>query len=97
MFLNWFLPSSLHQLGEPFVYALMDDLLIEAFNFPKPSPAVRRLVEGALKLRSRAVRMMPERRAPRLRSEMRHRTYPDGYRTEELGPPPSGRSIKPSA
>jgi hypothetical protein len=49
---------------------------------------MRRLVEGALRLRSRAVRLLPERRSPRLRSEMRHRTYPRGYHTAELGPPP---------
>jgi len=89
MLLAWFLPKSLWPLGNPFVYALMDDRLLEAFGFPKPSAATRRLVEGALRMRSRLVRLLPERRAPRLRSVMKHRTYPNGYRTEELGPPPA--------
>jgi len=89
MLLAWFLPKPLWPLGNPFVYALMDDRLLEAFGFPKPAATVRGLTEGSLRARSRLVRMLPERRTPRLRSQMPHRTYPDGYRTEELGPPPA--------
>jgi hypothetical protein len=88
VFLSWLLPKPLWKLGQPFVYALMDDRLCEAFGFPQPSTAMRRLVEGSLRLRSRVVRFLPERRQPFSRSEMQHRSYPQGYRTEELGPPP---------
>jgi hypothetical protein len=88
MFLDWFLPRSLHGLGKPVVHALMDEPLLAAFGFPEPGPAIRAIVTNALRLRSRVVRMLPERRAPRLRSEMRHRTYPSGYQTGQLGPPP---------
>ncbi len=87
MFLAWFLPQPLWKLGEPFVYALLDDRLLEAFGFPKPSAALRRLVGGALRTRARLVRLLPERKQPHLRSELKHRTYPQGYHTEELGPP----------
>ena len=87
MFLSWFLPAPLRRLGEPAIYALMDDLLLEAFGFPRPSPAMRRLVEGALKARAGIVRLLPERRRPRMRTAMKHRSYPRGYRIEELGPP----------
>jgi hypothetical protein len=87
MLLTWFLPKPLWKLGEPFVYALLDDWLLAAFGFPKPSAALRRLVEGALRTRARLVRLLPERSQPHLRSELKHRTYPSGYRTEELGPP----------
>jgi hypothetical protein len=90
LFLSWLLPKPMWKIGEPFVYALMDDRLLEAFGFPKPSAAMRKLVEGALRTRSRFVRLLPERGKPRLRSEMKHPTYPNGYRTEELGPPPFG-------
>jgi hypothetical protein len=90
LFLSWLLPKPMWKFGEPFVYALMDDRLLEAFGFPRPSATMRKLVEGALRTRSRFVRLLPERGKPRLRSEMKHRTYPDGYRTEELGPPPFG-------
>ncbi len=87
VFLSWLLPKPLWKLGEPFVYALMDDKLCTAFGFPKPSPVMRGLVEGTLRMRARLVRILPERRRPFSRSEMRHRSYPQGYRTEELGPP----------
>lgn len=90
LFLSWLLPKPMWKIGAPFVYALMDDRLLEAFGFPKPSAAMRKLVEGALRTRSRLARLLPERGKPRLRSEMKHRTYPSGYRSEELGPPPFG-------
>lgn len=87
MLLAWFLPKPLWKLGEPFVYALMDDRLCTAFNFPAPSKGMRQLVESVLRARSQCVRWLPARLQPRLRSALRHRSYPHGYRTEELGPP----------
>jgi len=44
------------------------------------------LVEGALRLRARLIRLLPERKRPRLRTGPRRPTYPQGYRVEELGP-----------
>ena len=66
---------------------IMDDPVIEGFGFPKPSPAMRAVVTAALRLRARMLRLLPARRRPFLRTEMRHRSYPNGYRIEELGPP----------
>jgi len=86
LLLGWLLPAPLRRLGEPAVYAMMDEPLLEAFRFPKPSPALRRVVEGALTLRSRVVAVLPERDHPRLRTQMKRPTYPHGYRVEELGP-----------
>ena len=86
MFLSWFLPAPLRRLGEPAIYAMLDEPLLEAFGFPKPSPALRRLVESALKMRGRLIRLLPERRQPRLHTGPRRPTYPKGYRIEELGP-----------
>ncbi len=65
---------------------MMDDTLLTAFGFPRPPALLRRLVEGALKGKARIVRRLPGRRRPRMRTEMKHRTYPEGYRIEELGP-----------
>ena len=87
LFLSWLLPKPLWKLGEPFVYALMDDRLCAAFGFPQPSKSTRGLVDGALRLRARVVRQLPERRQAFYRSEMKHRSYPNGYCTEDLGPP----------
>lgn len=86
LFLGWFLPPPLWPLGRPALHAMMDDPLLEACGFPKPSPALRRAVQGSLRARSRLVRQLPERRTPYLRTERRSRTYPRGYRIEALGP-----------
>jgi hypothetical protein len=86
LFLSWYLPKPLRRLGEPAVYAMMDEPLLDAFGFPKPPDALRRLVQGSLRMRGRMVRWLPERRRPFLRTKMRNRTYPQGYEIEELGP-----------
>jgi hypothetical protein len=89
MFLDWLMPRPLHRVGAPVVHALMDAPLLAAFGFPEPGPRLRAMVAGALRLRSRAAWLLGERSRPRLRSELRHRSYPRGWRTEELGPPPA--------
>jgi hypothetical protein len=87
MFLAWF-PGVPRRLGAPTIHALMDDSLLEAFGFPKPSRAVRAAVEGALRGRARAVALLPPRRRPRLRVKRRTRTYGRAWHLEQLGPPP---------
>jgi len=86
LFASWF-PRPLHPLVRRAIYALLDDNVIKAFGFPAPSPLLRRVVPAALRLRARALRLVPRRRRPRLRTEMRHRSYPAGYRIDQLGPP----------
>jgi hypothetical protein len=81
------IPGLPRSLGTRGICAVLDERLLVALDLPRPTPAERRAVEGALKLRARAVRLLPPRRSPRLRTRMRRRTYPDGYRVEELGPP----------
>jgi len=87
LMLGWYLPKALRGVGEPFVFALMDDPLIEAFHFPKQSAALRKFVASALSLRGKIVRMLPPRHKPRLLTEQKNRTYPQGYEIEKLGPP----------
>ena len=86
MFASWF-PRFLGPLVRRSMYAIMDDPAIEGFGFPKPSPFMRAVVTAALRLRARLLRLLPARRRPFLRTEMRRRSYPNGYRIEELGPP----------
>jgi hypothetical protein len=86
MFLDWF-PGVPRSVGRPLVHALLDEPLLDALGFPHPSPRLRRLVEGGIRARSQAVRFLPPRRRPRLRTLERHRTYPRGYELETLGPP----------
>jgi hypothetical protein len=71
--------------------ATMDDALLDAFAFPHPSRAVRGLVRGGLRLRGRVVRFLPPRTDPFFaRQPPQVRSYPDGYRVEDLGTFPAG-------
>jgi hypothetical protein len=90
LFVGW-MPRPFAPVVRRVIYALLDDPLVDAFGFPRPSGLMRRLVEGALRLRARALRWLPTRRRPRFRTEMRHPTYPDGYTIEQLGPPEFGK------
>jgi len=86
LFAGWFpyLPSPVVRSA---IYALLDAPLIEGFGFPEPSRLMRWLVPAALRLRARVVGLLPPRRRPRLRTEMKHPSYPTGYTIEQLGPP----------
>jgi hypothetical protein len=68
------------------VHALLDDRLLEALGLPRPAPWFRRFVEAGLRGRARIVRLLPSRRRPRLRTLDRHRSYPNGYELDALGP-----------
>jgi hypothetical protein len=83
------IPGLPRQLGARAIHALLDEPLLDALGLPKPTVAERYAAEASLRLRARAVRLLPRRRRPRMRTEMRRRTYPRGYRVEELGPPPA--------
>jgi ER-bound oxygenase mpaB/B'/Rubber oxygenase, catalytic domain len=86
LFVSWF-PAFLSPLVRSAIYSLLDDPLIDAFGFPRPSRLMRRVVPGALRLRAALAGLLPPRRRPRLRTEMAHPTYPQGYVIERLGPP----------
>ena len=85
MFVSWF-PRWLSPWVRSAIYALLDDSLIVGFGFPRPSNFMRWLVPAALRLRARVTRWLPRRRDPSLRTRRKHRTYPNGYRIEQLGP-----------
>jgi hypothetical protein len=85
LFASWF-PRVLRPLVRASIHALLDARLRQAFGFPTPAPGYVRAVDGAMQLRARIMRWLPKRRTPRMRTEMRHRTYPDGWRLEDLGP-----------
>jgi len=85
LFVGW-TPRPFAPLVRRVIYALLDDPLLDAFGFPRPSRLTRQLVEASLRLRARVLRWLPARRRPRLRTETRHPTYPDSYTIERLGP-----------
>jgi ER-bound oxygenase mpaB/B'/Rubber oxygenase, catalytic domain len=69
-----------------FSLALMDDPLLDAFGYPRPSALERRLAAGGLRLRARLVRRLPVRVEPRFARDLPNiRSYPNGYDVEQLG------------
>jgi hypothetical protein len=85
LFLSWF-PRWTHLVVRPAIHAMMDEPILDAFGFPKPSAATRRAVELALRARAVVLRWLPHRTRPCLRTAMEHPSYPGGYRIEEVGP-----------
>jgi hypothetical protein len=86
MFARWF-PAPLRPLVRRVTYALLDDPVLDAFGFPRPWRPTRLFVSGMLRARGYLCGWLPSRRRPRLRTEIRHRSYSEGYQIEELGPP----------
>lgn len=89
LFAGWF-PRFLGPLVRPAIHALMEERLLDAFGFPRPSRFTRWLVHCGLRLRAGILRWLPAPRRPTLRTELTHRTYPAGYQIEQLGPPTDG-------
>ncbi|MFD4946520.1 oxygenase MpaB family protein [Streptomyces sp. NPDC058239] len=68
------------------VLALLDDSLLRAFRYERPGSAARNLTRGALRLRARAVRLLPPRTTPHFaRQNPEIKGYPDGYEVDRLG------------
>ncbi|GAA3491255.1 oxygenase MpaB family protein [Streptomyces cremeus] len=81
---SWY--GSLAPLAKGASLALLDDPLLRAFRYERPHPAARAAVRGALRLRGRAVRLLPPRRAPHYaRQNPEIKGYPDGYELAALG------------
>jgi hypothetical protein len=90
MFAAWF-PAPVRPLVKPAIYAMLDEPVLTAFGYPTPSPQMRQLMRSLLRLKARFEHALPPRTAPRLRTNMKRPTYPDGYRIEELGPKADSR------
>ncbi len=86
LFVSWF-PRAIAPLTRAGVVALLDPPLLRAFGYP-PAPAwLRAGAHGALRARAKIVRVLPPRRRPvSVADAWTVRSYPRGYRIEELGP-----------
>jgi hypothetical protein len=74
------------RLVRRFSYALMDDLLLDAFHYPRPTRWERAAAAAALRARSAVVRRLPPRQEPFFaRHSPNIRSYPDGYDVAALG------------
>jgi hypothetical protein len=85
LFLGWYLPKFTHAWFRPFFYAVMDEHLLNAFQYPKPSVVVVKFVEGIMGIRKRLLRLLPGRKVPLLRTTRKSVTYPNGYEIKNLG------------
>ncbi|MYR15965.1 DUF2236 domain-containing protein [Streptomyces sp. SID724] len=82
---SWY-PAPLAPLVRGASLALLDDSLLGAFRYPRPGPVARGVTRGALRLRARAVRLLPPRRTPHYaRQNPEIKGYPNGYEIAELG------------
>lgn len=69
-----------------FSRSLMDAPLRRVFRYDDPPALVERVARGALAARGRLLRLFPARRDPKLIEDLPQiRSYPDGYRIEDLG------------
>jgi hypothetical protein len=80
---NQYAPTA---LVRRFSYALMDEALLDAFRYPRPSATERTVAAAALRGRGAVVRRMPPRVQPvSVRDLPQIRSYPNGFTVEELG------------
>jgi hypothetical protein len=86
MMCGWF-PRPLRRWVRKGMIAVMDEPLRKAVGMEVISPRFARVVEAALKARATVLRHLPRRKAPLLRTGMRHRSHPGGYAIGKLGPP----------
>ncbi|WP_433549212.1 oxygenase MpaB family protein [Streptomyces sp. CA-294286] len=89
---SWYGP--LAPLARGASLALLDEPLLRAFRYERPHPAARTAVRAALRLRGRAVRLLPPRRVPHYaRQNPEIKSYPKGYEVAALGtfPVPGAR------
>ncbi|QSQ24457.1 DUF2236 domain-containing protein [Pyxidicoccus parkwayensis] len=82
-----------------FARTLMEDALLDAFHYERPSGFSRRVFRLALKARGTFVRYaLSSRREPLYgRHRANIRSYPNGYKVEELGTFPKGCPVKHGA
>ena len=86
LFLSWF-PRPLKPLVRQAVYALLDAPCRRSFGFPDPEPRLASVAVATLRGTAQLKRFLPKRRRPLFRTDLRYRSYPEGYEIERLGPP----------
>lgn len=88
VFLAWF-PFVPNRLGARAISSMLDERVVRSLGLVRATGLERRASDRALRLRALALRPLPARRRPRLRTTMRRRSYPAGYTIVQLGPPPT--------
>jgi hypothetical protein len=92
MFAGW-APRPLQPIVGPVMRALMDDPLLHALGLDPAPGLLKNVVALALRSRGNIARRLIK--GPILRTELKHRSYPAGYRIEGLGPTADVNSRSP--
>lgn len=88
LFASWF-PRVLSPLARRGVYSILDDTVLAAFGFPRPSRFERTLFESALRGRGMLLNAVwPKRAHPFTKSDASHRSYSEVPPIEAMGPAP---------
>jgi len=87
MFAGWF-PRPVRPLVRRSIHGLLDPSLQRAFGLPEAPKWLAWTTQRALQARALALRWLPKRRRPVLRTSIPRAGYPRGYEIESLGPPP---------
>ncbi|HEV7994094.1 MAG TPA: oxygenase MpaB family protein [Gemmatimonadaceae bacterium] len=87
LFTSW-APAALRPVVRVAIHAMLDDTMLTCFGFPRAPSVVRHGVAGALRLRGRAVRLLPAKTTKDFITGKPQRSWPTGYRIDQLGPPP---------
>lgn len=86
-----FYPRLARKAANALLRSLMDDHLLAAFGYAKPSRPVVAASRGLLRLRARIVALKGARAAPKRLEDFREvRSYPNGFSLNELGTFPAG-------
>lgn len=86
LLLSFYLPRPLWKFAEPLVYALMDEPLLNAMDYPIPRDQTRRRVEKLLRARAGLLRLLPKNKYPQMSTLLQYPTHPDGYTVKDIGP-----------
>jgi hypothetical protein len=87
LFVSW-APRPLRPLVRVGIHAMLDDAMLNAFGFAPAPRVVRSLVAGTLRTRARVLRLFPAATRKNFITGKPQRSWPQGYRISDLGPPP---------
>ncbi|MEM9509468.1 MAG: oxygenase MpaB family protein [Cyanobacteria bacterium P01_E01_bin.35] len=85
LFLSWF-PHLSRPALKPLVHGMFDERTITAFGFAHSSQMTRGLIANVLKLRGLFARAFLPRSSPDFYTDSNLRSYPNGYKLQDLGP-----------
>ncbi|MBT9317441.1 oxygenase MpaB family protein [Leptothoe spongobia] len=86
MLLGWF-PMGVRSLANTAIPALLDEPLLKALGWQSAPAHLTTLLENSLKIRSRFLRKLPPRSLPDFFADQSIRSYPQGYKLTDIGPP----------